>query len=224
MHRGSAQSSGRMDLDGGAPEWLFVVLGLESGPRAHSSAGERSFGPGPRIWPRRRQGARDRAPRTAGGEAAARTFGGRGCRGVSARPCGPRHHRRAGADRPRLDGPLAGCRRRGRSEQGRGVGMHRGSAQSSGRMDLDGGAPEWLFVVLGLESGPRAHSSAGERSLHTREVPGSIPGAPTLPCRFVERKPRGELVLRPILVQQFLHASAEQIRLPALLALVQVPV
>src|SRR3954451_10406125 len=25
----------------------------------------------------------------------------------------------------------------------------------------------------------RAHSSAGERSLHTREVPGSIPGAPT---------------------------------------------
>ena len=24
----------------------------------------------------------------------------------------------------------------------------------------------------------RAHSSAGERSLHTREVPGSIPGAP----------------------------------------------
>ena len=27
----------------------------------------------------------------------------------------------------------------------------------------------------------RAHSSAGERSLHTREVPGSIPGAPTEP-------------------------------------------
>src|ERR687891_889580 len=26
----------------------------------------------------------------------------------------------------------------------------------------------------------RAHSSAGERSLHTREVPGSIPGAPIL--------------------------------------------
>jgi hypothetical protein len=25
----------------------------------------------------------------------------------------------------------------------------------------------------------RAHSSAGERPLHTREVPGSIPGAPT---------------------------------------------
>ena len=125
------------------------------------------------------RGARERAPRTAGGEAAARTFGGRGCRSVPARSGRPRHHRRAGADRPRLDSPLAGCRRRGRSEQGRGVGMHRGSAQSSGRMDLDGGAPEWLFVVLGLESGPRAHSSAGERSLHTREVPGSIPGAPT---------------------------------------------
>ena len=26
----------------------------------------------------------------------------------------------------------------------------------------------------------RAHSSAGERSLHTREVPGSIPGAPII--------------------------------------------
>jgi hypothetical protein len=33
----------------------------------------------------------------------------------------------------------------------------------------------------------RAHSSAGERSLHTREVPGSIPGAPTFTIGLVER-------------------------------------
>jgi hypothetical protein len=39
----------------------------------------------------------------------------------------------------------------------------------------------------------RAHSSAGERSLHTREVPGSIPGAPILATpmstRFAARGP-----------------------------------
>ena len=40
------------------------------------------------------------------------------------------------------------------------------------------GATSWprcRRVALSLS---RAHSSAGERSLHTREVPGSIPGAP----------------------------------------------
>src|SRR4249920_3164395 len=36
----------------------------------------------------------------------------------------------------------------------------------------------------------RAHSSAGERPLHTREVPGSIPGAP-ISYRLAEREPRG---------------------------------
>ena len=36
--------------------------------------------------------------------------------------------------------------------------------------------PAWLAAKLTL---PGAHSSAGERPLHTREVPGSIPGAPT---------------------------------------------
>jgi hypothetical protein len=35
--------------------------------------------------------------------------------------------------------------------------------------------PAWLAAKLTL---PGAHSSAGERPLHTREVPGSIPGAP----------------------------------------------
>ncbi len=33
----------------------------------------------------------------------------------------------------------------------------------------------------------RAHSSAGERPLHTREVPGSIPGAPTHPTKSGRR-------------------------------------
>src|SRR5215213_8995387 len=38
-------------------------------------------------------------------------------------------------------------------------------------------SPASMMCLLG------AHSSAGERSLHTREVPGSIPGAPTYsPC------------------------------------------
>jgi hypothetical protein len=36
--------------------------------------------------------------------------------------------------------------------------------------------PAWFAAKLTL---PGAHSSAGERPLHTREVPGSIPGAPT---------------------------------------------
>jgi hypothetical protein len=35
--------------------------------------------------------------------------------------------------------------------------------------------PAWFAAKLTL---PGAHSSAGERPLHTREVPGSIPGAP----------------------------------------------
>ena len=42
---------------------------------------------------------------------------------------------------------------------------------------------------LGLQSRPRAHSSAGERSLHTREVPGSIPGAPITTRPVVTRRP-----------------------------------
>jgi hypothetical protein len=38
---------------------------------------------------------------------------------------------------------------------------------------------QWRSRCRGLFSdGSRAHSSAGERPLHTREVPGSIPGAP----------------------------------------------
>jgi hypothetical protein len=55
--------------------------------------------------------------------------------------------------------------------------------------------PSWLHHAAGSVAPPnprgrdarlalpvaRAHSSAGERSLHTREVPGSIPGAPTSP-------------------------------------------
>jgi hypothetical protein len=36
-----------------------------------------------------------------------------------------------------------------------------------------------LAVEMAKVDASRAHSSAGERSLHTREVPGSIPGAPT---------------------------------------------
>jgi hypothetical protein len=36
--------------------------------------------------------------------------------------------------------------------------------------------PAWFAAKLTL---PGAHSSAGERPLHTREVSGSIPGAPT---------------------------------------------
>src|SRR5919109_2174001 len=41
-----------------------------------------------------------------------------------------------------------------------------------------------------LSSPLRAHSSAGERPLHTREVPGSIPGAPIL-ARMDTRNPHG---------------------------------
>jgi hypothetical protein len=52
----------------------------------------------------------------------------------------------------------------------RGVG--RGSF-GTGTGDAGGGQCRWLFSVRS-----RAHSSAGERPLHTREVPGSIPGAP----------------------------------------------
>ena len=51
-----------------------------------------------------------RPPRTPGGEAAARAVGGRGGGVVSAQPGGTWHHRRAGPDRSRLDGPLAGVR------------------------------------------------------------------------------------------------------------------
>src|SRR5437588_3429086 len=36
-----------------------------------------------------------------------------------------------------------------------------------------------LFPYTTLFRSSGAHSSAGERPLHTREVPGSIPGAPT---------------------------------------------
>jgi hypothetical protein len=39
--------------------------------------------------------------------------------------------------------------------------------------------PRADFTQMAILSRSRAHSSAGERSLHTREVPGSIPGAPT---------------------------------------------
>ena len=42
------------------------------------------------------------------------------------------------------------------------------------------------YQGLGYPYALRAHSSAGERSLHTREVPGSIPGAPIPVLGFVE--------------------------------------
>ena len=46
------------------------------------------------------------------------------------------------------------------------------------------------YQGLTLPYAPRAHSSAGERSLHTREVPGSIPGAPILePARLLASRP-----------------------------------
>jgi hypothetical protein len=41
-----------------------------------------------------------------------------------------------------------------------------------------------------MDAGLGAHSSAGERPLHTREVPGSIPGAPIF-FRLPARKPHG---------------------------------
>jgi hypothetical protein len=44
----------------------------------------------------------------------------------------------------------------------------------------------WVFSIRS-----RAHSSAGERPLHTREVPGSIPGAPTRKPAAAERSPTG---------------------------------
>ena len=47
----------------------------------------------------------------------------------------------------------------------------------------------------------RAHSSAGERSLHTREVPGSIPGAPTRERRITRRFAGGRRESCPHLLQ-----------------------
>src|SRR6201996_8336383 len=45
---------------------------------------------------------------------------------------------------------------------------------------LDTPAPRFVNRASGHTSGGRAHSSAGERSLHTGEVQGSIPCAPTI--------------------------------------------
>src|SRR6266550_2845766 len=47
------------------------------------------------------------------------------------------------------------------------------SRGSSGGGEGSGVESRWVFSIRS-----RAHSSAGERPLHTREVPGSIPGAP----------------------------------------------
>src|ERR1700761_7452284 len=45
---------------------------------------------------------------------------------------------------------------------------------------LDTPAPRFVNRASGHACGGRAHSSAGERSLHTGEVQGSIPCAPTI--------------------------------------------
>ncbi|MBM2823198.1 MAG: Ion trans protein [Thermoleophilia bacterium] len=69
-------------------------------------------------------------------------------------------------------------------------GKDAGSVQVEIDMDATGDEASWhparhrdlgpfiLDRALGYPYELRAHSSAGERSLHTREVPGSIPGAP----------------------------------------------
>src|SRR5712691_11497178 len=50
-----------------------------------------------------------------------------------------------------------------------------GTGTSARSRPLPSGAEcRWVFSIRS-----RAHSSAGERPLHTREVPSSIPGAPT---------------------------------------------
>ena len=50
------------------------------------------------------------------------------------------------------------------------------------RIALDTPAPRFVNrTLLALTRDGRAHSSAGERSLHTGEVQGSIPCAPTMP-------------------------------------------
>ena len=66
----------------------------------------------------------------------------------------------------------------------RGDGPRRARPQSFGSLgscEGSGGECRWVFSIRS-----RAHSSAGERPLHTREVPGSIPGAPIVVSGFVE--------------------------------------
>jgi hypothetical protein len=54
------------------------------------------------------------------------------------------------------------------------------SRRSFGSGEGSGVESRWVFSIRS-----RAHSSAGERPLHTREVPGSIPGAPIAVFRIV---------------------------------------
>src|SRR5436853_2301013 len=100
----------------------------------------------------------------------------------------------------------------------RGVVSIRAAAATAGPAG-SGGESGWLFSV-----GSWAHSSAGERPLHTREVPGSIPGAPIVISRVVKRFVRRGRVGCPLLVQLRLDASTESRRLTSPLALVQVSV
>ena len=58
-----------------------------------------------------------------------------------------------------------------------------------------------------------AHSSAGERSLHTREVPGSIPGAPTRRIAANRHFPHVDLV--SVLAEHSVMRESCESRLPA---------
>src|SRR5438270_2509776 len=69
-----------------------------------------------------------------------------------------------------------------------------------------------------------AHSSAGERPLHTREVPGSIPGAPILGNGLVKPFFPTPRAACPFYVQARADVILKPARLDALLALVQMPV
>jgi hypothetical protein len=53
----------------------------------------------------------------------------------------------------------------------------------------------------------RAHSSAGERPLHTREVPGSIPGAPTMERPWKRGLSKFLVGNRGVWLQAFLQAA-----------------
>jgi hypothetical protein len=71
---------------------------------------------------------------------------------------------------------------------------------------------------------PGAHSSAGERPLHTREVPGSIPGAPIILFGLVERIDRLRQAICPVAVQIRTNKRLEPKCLLSLFCLIEMPV